>query len=100
MSDELKSAWEIALEKMEGREDMAVEKLTQEQKAAIGEIRKKYQARVAESEIGTQSRIKAALQSEAYDEVEKLQLHLAEDKQRLNREMEKEVEKIRQSEEG
>ncbi len=95
MSDELKSAWEVALEKMEGREDMAVEKLTQEQKAAIGEIRKKYQARVAESEIGTQSRIKAALQSEAYDEVEKLQLHLAEDKQRLNREMEKEVEKIR-----
>jgi len=100
MSDELKSAWEIALERMEGREDMAVEKLTQEQKAAIGEIRKKYQARVAESEIGTQSRIKAALQSGAFDEVEKLQLHLTEDKQRLNREMEKEVEKIRQSEEG
>ena len=95
MSDELKSAWEVALEKMEGREDMAVEKLTQEQKAAIGEIRKKYQARVAESEIGTQSRIKASLQSEAYVEVEKLQLRLTEDKQRLNREMEKEVEKIR-----
>jgi len=83
---------------MEGREDMAVEKLTEEQKAAIGEIRKKYQARVAESEINTQSKIKEALQSGAYDEVEKLQLHITQDKQRLNREMEKEVEKIRKSE--
>jgi len=95
MSEELKSAWEIALEKMEGREDMAVEKLTDEQKAAIGDIRKKYQARVAESEINTQSRIKAALQSGAFDEVEKFQLHLTAEKQRLNREMEKAIEKVR-----
>ena len=97
MSDELKSAWEIALEKMQGREDMAVEKLNEEQKQAIGAIRKKYQARVAEVEISTQSQIKKAFESGAYDEVEKVRAHLVDEKQRLNREMEKEIENARQS---
>ena len=98
MSDELKSAWEVALEKMEGREDLAVEKLTTEQKQAIREIRQKFRPRLAEVEISTQSQIKKAVESGGFDEVEKIQQHLVDDKQRLNREMEQKIEKIRKPE--
>jgi len=48
---ELKSAWEIALEKakkMNGGEDLS---LTGNQKGEISEIRKVYEAKIAECEI-------------------------------------------------
>jgi len=98
MADELKSAWELALEKLEGQEDMAVAKLSEEQKQAITQIRSNYQARIAEEEIGTQSHIKEALISGAFDEVEKMNQRLVSEKQRLYGKMEKEIEEIRNSE--
>ena len=42
MSDELKSAWELALEKLDDQEDMAVAKLSEGQKQAIAQIRNNY----------------------------------------------------------
>ena len=73
-------------------------KLSEEQKQAIAQIRSNYQARIAEEEIGTQSHIKEALMSGAFDEVEKFNQRLVDEKQRLNRKMEKEIEGIRKSE--
>jgi hypothetical protein len=48
---ELKSAWELAMEKTKnvGGEDAVT--LTADQKREIAEIRKKYEARIAEAEI-------------------------------------------------
>ena len=48
---ELKSAWELALEKTKnvGGEDAVA--LTADQKQEIAEIRKKYEAKIAEAEI-------------------------------------------------
>jgi hypothetical protein len=48
---ELKSAWELALEKTKnvGGEDAVT--LTRDQKQEIAEIRKKYEAKIAEAEI-------------------------------------------------
>lgn len=48
---ELKSAWELAMEKTKnvGGEDVVA--LTGDQKREIAEIRKKYEARIAEAEI-------------------------------------------------
>ncbi len=49
---ELKSAWEIALEKskgMGGEEDLV--RLSSNQKKEIAEIRKVYEAKIAEAEI-------------------------------------------------
>jgi hypothetical protein len=48
---ELKSAWELALEKTKnvGGEDAVT--LTADQKREIAEIRKKYEAKIAEAEI-------------------------------------------------
>ena len=98
MSDEeLKSAWELAQEKLNAQEEMAAEKLTAEQKKAIAEARSKYRARIAELEIHKESKIKQAALAGAYEEAELQRKQLLEERSRLNREMEKEVEKLRKS---
>lgn len=98
MPDELKSALEIALEKIQEQEETEVKKLTDEQREAISEIRKKYQARIAEAEINHQSRIRKAVESGAFDQIEKLKEQMVEEKRRLTAEMERKVEKARGSE--
>ena len=95
MSEELKSAWEIALAKLESDEGMKVDKLTEKQKEAISEIRKKYQAGIAEVEIGTESKIVEAVQSGNFDGIPNIKQHVISEKERLNQEMEEEISKIR-----
>ena len=98
MSDgELKSALELALEKLNAQEEVKVEKLTQEQKQAIAEVRGKYRARIAELEIHHESKIKPAVLAGAHEEAELLRNQLLQEKSRLNREMENKVEKLRNS---
>ena len=96
MSDELKSAWELALEKLQ--ENGSVRKLTEQQKQQISEIRKKYQARIAEREISLQSQMRKAAQEGALEQVESVQKQLVEERQVLQAEMEEKVEEIRQAE--
>jgi len=95
MSDELKSAWELALEKLKAQETAPVEKLTGDQKTAIAEVRARYKAKIAEAEIAAESRIKQLVQSGAFDQIEPIRQRLVEDRNRFNREMEAEVEKAK-----
>jgi hypothetical protein len=48
---ELKSAWELAMEKTKNVGGEGVVSLTADQKREIAEIRKKYEAKIAEAEI-------------------------------------------------
>ncbi len=48
---ELKSAWELAMEKTKKMAGEDVAALTADQKQEIAEIRKKYEAKIAEAEI-------------------------------------------------
>src|SRR5512141_941462 len=97
MSDELKSAWELAMEKLNLQNTDQVEKLSDEQKAEIADIRRKYKARVAEAEITTEGRIRAAVEQGKYEDIEVIRQQLVDERNRLNRSMESEVEKVRTS---
>ena len=97
MSDELKSAWEVALEKLEARGEGEIESLSGEQKQAISEVRRKYKARMAEAEISTAGRIKEALESGEVDKLQSLQEELARQRKRLEEQMEAKVEEIREA---
>ena len=55
MTPPLKSAYELALERMGSSSTEPTATLTEEQKAAIEEIRKEYRAKIAEREIMLQS---------------------------------------------
>lgn len=99
MSDDLKSAWEVALEKLEAAGADSVKKLTSKQKAAIAEVRAKFRARIAEKEISFQDSLKGAANSGDADRIRTLSGQLAEERRRLEREMESQVQKIRNSDE-
>ena len=93
MSDELKSAFQIALEKLEGSGQ--VRELSDSQRESIAAVRRKYRARIAEQEIEMQGQVRAARQSGKFHEIEKLQGRLAAERRRLEDRMESEIEEIR-----
>lgn len=94
MGDELKSAVELAMERLE-REGMKVEELTSRQKEEIGEIRMRFQARIEEAEFSAQSRLQEAQAKGDQEVLEKIQQDRLHEKERLRIEMERRVEEVR-----
>ena len=94
-SDEPKSAFELAMERLrrQDRDEGVVERpLSDEQKAAIAEARTVHEAKVAEREILH----RAALgQARSYEEVAKLNQELAQDRERLARDRDRKIAEIR-----
>lgn len=74
----IKSALELAMERMAGKEG-EIARLTSEQKAAIAEIESETKARIAEEEILLKDRLRAALGSEDPEAADKVrEEHVAE----------------------
>jgi hypothetical protein len=97
MSDELKSAWQLAMEKLDAQNADPIEKLSDEKKAEIAEVRNRFKARIAEAEIAAEAQIRKAAQSGDYEAVTQERENLVRERGRLNREMEVEVEKARKT---
>ncbi len=89
----MKTAYEIAMERFGKGETV---KLTNEQKKQIAEIEKIYKAKIAEKEIFVKSQIEKAIESGDYEQIPTLEKELADERKKLNDEMEQEKEKIRQ----
>jgi len=90
--DEPKSAMELAMEKLRARGDFVETLLTDAQKADIADTRSFYRARIAELEIQEESKMK---QVATLEELQALKEALANEKERLNQEMENKVQRIR-----
>ncbi len=107
MSDGMKSAWELAMEKTERlAEEGRLERkhLSEEQRARISELEKEYEAKVAEKDIMLQETIKEALRRWTPGETEALIEGLKEkfnnEKQTLIEEKQKKIEAISQEKQG
>lgn len=94
MDDELKSAVELAMERMNSGES-PVEKLSQEQKEEIAEIRSKYRAKIAEAEISLQSKINRARSQGDIASIDTMHQHFASERQKFEERMEREIRKVR-----
>jgi len=102
MGDELKSAWEIALEKTgKYKAEAKEERLTPEQRERIREIENEYQAKIAEKEIMLQSKIKKLERDygplEAQRQAETLRQELEREKAALMEEKSKKIEAVKRS---
>jgi hypothetical protein len=102
MTDQPKSAWEIALEKLQKQDKARGESgpaaLSGAQKKAIAEIRARSQAKLAEAEILHRSNVaKAAGETEA---IEKLEEELRIERRRIDDQREREIAKVRESRGG
>ena len=97
----LKSAWEISLEKSNKLDPDAKKqkKLTAKQKEHIAEIRKEFKAKIADKDVTLQHTLnrlsERTLPEDLAIESERLKQEFSEEKEQLEKEMEAQVESIR-----
>jgi hypothetical protein len=91
----MKSAYELAMERLAQSDPTTGKTLSQEQKARLAEIDRVYKGRTAEREIFLQERLEAARAADKADDVEKIKQQLTNERARLEEEREAEKEKVR-----
>lgn len=87
----MKSAYELAMERLEKEDPSAVKPLTDEQRAKLAEIDKVYDAKVAEREVF----LKGKLATARGEEAEQLEQQLKHERARINEEREDKKNKVR-----
>jgi len=97
---EVKSALELAMQKINARQERApVASLTEAQRLEIGELRKQYEAKIAEKEIMMQAEMRSLARNrppqEAAAKVQELQAQFQESKKALQEELEAKVSALR-----
>ena len=91
----MKSAYELAMERLAQSDPDARRPLNAEQKHRLAEVDRIYQGKVAEREIFLRQQLKAALAAEKFDDADQIRKQLAGEKARLEDEREAEKERVR-----
>jgi hypothetical protein len=91
----MKSAYELAMERLAQSDPTTGKTLSNEQKARLAEIDRVYKGKTAEREIFLQERLEAARAADKADDVEKIKQQLANERARLEEEREAEKDKVR-----
>ena len=93
----MKSAYELAMERLQRSETQAEKPLTPEQKDRLAEITRVYQGKIAEREIFLQQRLAEVQNRGELEEAAKIRQQMASERTRLEEEREAEKERIRRS---
>ena len=91
----MKSAYELAMERLAKSDPQASRPLTPEKKARLAEIDRVYQGKLAEREIFLRKQLDDALADQKLEEAEKIRQQLASERTRLEEEREDEKERVR-----
>ena len=91
----MKSAYELAMERLNASDPDAAKPLTPEQKAKLAEIDRIFQGTIADREIFLKQQLEAMLAASKWDEAEKIKKQLASEKARIAEEREDEKQKLR-----
>jgi len=91
----MKSAYELAMERL--NKTSPTVKLTAAQKKELAELDSKYAAKVAEREIALKGEMDKAAATGNEEELQKLREQLADDKRKLQSELEDKKDRIRQT---
>ncbi|HTB63745.1 MAG TPA: hypothetical protein VK737_09160 [Opitutales bacterium] len=93
----MKSAYELAMERLNAAEPDAAPTLTPAQKKVLAEIDQRYKAKLAEREIFLNQQIAAARAAGQAEEFEKLREQLRRERTRIEEEREDEKNKARRN---
>jgi hypothetical protein len=93
----MKSAYELAMERLAKSDPQSGKALTKEQKSRLAEIDRVYKGKLAEREIFLKKQLDDALAAQKFEEVEKIQKQLASERARLEEEREEEKERVRRA---
>ncbi|MEO7599835.1 MAG: hypothetical protein ABIV50_12935 [Opitutus sp.] len=91
----MKSAYELAMERLAKSDPHAGKPLTAEQKARLGEIDRVYQGKLAEREIFLKKQLNDAYAAQKAEEVQNIKKQIASERVRLEEEREDEKERVR-----
>jgi hypothetical protein len=93
----MKSAYELAMERLDKSDPSARTPLTAVQKARLAEIDRVYKGKLAEREIFLQKQLEEALSAQKFEEVEKIRQQLGSEKARFDEDREAEKERVRRA---
>lgn len=93
----MKSAYELAMERLAKSDPDAAQPLTAEKKQRLAEIDRVYQGKVAEREIFLRQQLDTALAAQQLDEADKIRQQITREKARLDEERDEEKERVRRA---
>ena len=93
----MKSAYELAMERLAQSDPSGGKPLTAEQKGRLAEVDRVYQGKIAEREIFLKKQLNDALVAQNRDEYQKIQQQIASERARLEEEREEEKERVRRA---
>jgi hypothetical protein len=93
----MKSAYELAMERLAKSDPDGGRPLSSEKKARLAEIDAVYKGRIAEREIFLKKQLEDTLAAAKYDEAEKVRAQMAAERARLEEEREDEKERVRRA---
>ncbi len=91
----MKSAYELAMERLSKSDPRSTPALTAAQRAALAEIDRVFTGRIAEREIFLRQRLEQALGGKDADEVDKIRKQIVGERARLEEEREAEKDRVR-----
>lgn len=91
----MKSAYELAMERLEKEDPEGGVQLTDEQKQALAEVDEKYKAKVAEKEVFLNKRLDEARRGGDHEATEQIRTQLRNERLRLEDERESAKNRIR-----
>ena len=93
----MKSAYELAMERLTKSDPAAGKPVSAEQKARLAEIDRVYKGKLAEREIFLKKQLNDAYADGKADEIEKIQKQMSSERSRLEEEREDEKERVRRA---
>jgi hypothetical protein len=91
----MKSAYELAMERLSKSDPAGSKPLTADQRKKLAEIDRVYKGRVAEREIFLKQELEQALASQKAEEVDRVRQQIAAERARFEEEREAEKERVR-----
>lgn len=93
----MKSAYELAMERLAKSDPAAGKPLSAEQKDRLAEIDRVYQGKLAEREIFLKKQLNDAFAAQKAEEVHKIKQQIVGERSRLEEEREEEKERVRRA---
>jgi hypothetical protein len=91
----MKSAYELAMERLAKSDPSASAPLTPEKKSRLAEIDRVYKGKLAEREIFLKKQLDEALVAQKFEDADKIKKQLVHERARLDEEREEEKERVR-----
>jgi hypothetical protein len=93
----MKSAYELAMERLAKSDPSGSAPLTPEKKARLAEIDRVYKGKLAEREIFLKKQLDEAYAAQKFEDAEKIKQQLSNERARMEEEREEEKDRVRKS---